>query len=38
MAKPDQPNFTIVQRIAFGVISVSMIVMLLHFLGYIPAP
>ena len=36
MAQPDRPNFTIVQRIAFGVISLAMIVMLLHFLGYIP--
>ena len=31
MAQPDRPNFTVIERLAWGVISVSMIVMLLHF-------
>jgi hypothetical protein len=36
MAKPDQPNFSIGGRIAFGIVAVGTIYLLLRFLGYVP--
>jgi len=37
MAQPDQPNFSIVGRIVFGVVAIGTIYLMLRFLGYLPA-